>query len=85
MFIEEWVYQQLLREEERRLLYNPPPVVSVPFYKVQSEIFERTEQELLVYNMPITEILVDNSVKELQQFLDERYINTTVDRYIRSK
>lgn len=38
----------------------------VYFARVPSERFEKTAQELLSYQIPITKIIEDNSVKEAQ-------------------
>lgn len=46
------------------------PRAEVPFYTVSSEKFEKNEQELLAYEMPITKIIEDNSVKDLQEIKD---------------
>lgn len=45
----------------------------VPFYTVSSEKFEKTEQELLAYEMPITKVIEDNSVKDLQEIKDREF------------
>jgi len=49
------------------------PRAEVPFYTVSSEKFEKTEQELLAYEMPITKIIEDNSVKDLQEIKDREF------------
>lgn len=46
----------------------------VPFYTVSSEKFEKTEQELLAYEMPITKIIEDNSVKDMQEIKDREFL-----------
>jgi len=46
----------------------------VPFYTISSEKFEKTEQELLAYEMPITKIIEDNSVKDLQEIKDREFL-----------
>src|SRR5688572_1904513 len=46
----------------------------VPFYTVSSEKFEKTEQELLGYEMPITKIIEDNSVKDMQEIKDREFL-----------
>ncbi len=46
------------------------PRAEVPFFTVSSEKFEKTEQELLAYEMPITKVIEDNSVKDLQEIKD---------------
>lgn len=75
MFIEEWVYQKLLREEQEfRLLFKR---YEIPFYRIESEAFEKTEQELLVYDLPITKILEENSVKDIADLIDEQLLGST--------
>jgi hypothetical protein len=49
------------------------PRAEVPFFTISSEKFEKTEQELLAYEMPITKIIEDNSVKDLQEVKDREY------------
>lgn len=49
------------------------PRAEVPFYTVSSEKFEKTEQELMAYEMPITKIIEDNSVKDLQEIKDREF------------
>jgi hypothetical protein len=46
----------------------------VPFFTISSEKFEKTEQELLAYEMPITKIIEDNSVKDLQEIKDREFL-----------
>jgi hypothetical protein len=46
----------------------------VPFYTISSEKFEKTEQELLAYEMPITKIIEDNSVKDMQEIKDRTFL-----------
>lgn len=46
----------------------------VPFYTISSEKFEKTEQELLAYTMPITKVIEDNSVKDLQEIKDREFL-----------
>jgi hypothetical protein len=50
------------------------PRAEVPFYTISSEKFEKTEQELLAYTMPITKVIEDNSVKDLQEIKDREYL-----------
>jgi hypothetical protein len=45
----------------------------VGFYTVSSEIFQKTEQELLAYEMPITKIIEENSVKDIQEVEDREF------------
>ena len=42
----------------------------IPFFTITSEKFEKTEQELLAYEMPITKIIEENSVKDMQEIED---------------
>jgi hypothetical protein len=49
------------------------PKAEVGFYTVSSEIFQKTEQELLAYEMPITKIIEENSVKDIQEVEDREY------------
>lgn len=46
----------------------------IPFFTVSSEKFEKTEQELLAYEMPITKIIEENSVKDIQSVEDRMFI-----------
>lgn len=50
------------------------PRAEVPFYTISSEKFEKTEQELLAYEMPITKIIEDNSVKDMQEIKDREFL-----------
>lgn len=46
----------------------------IPIFTVSSERFEKTEQELLSYRMPITKVIEDNSVKDIQEVEDHRFL-----------
>lgn len=46
----------------------------IPIFTVSSERFEKTEQELLAYRMPITKVIEDNSVKDIQEIEDHRFL-----------
>jgi hypothetical protein len=50
------------------------PRAEVPFYTISSEKFEKTEQELLAYEMPVTKIIEDNSVKDMQEIKDREFL-----------
>lgn len=50
------------------------PRAEVPFYTISSEKFEKTEQELLAYEMPITKVIEDNSVKDMQEIKDREFL-----------
>jgi hypothetical protein len=49
------------------------PKAEVPFFTISSEKFEKTEQELLAYEAPITKIIEDNSVKDIQEIEDRQF------------
>jgi hypothetical protein len=49
------------------------PKAEVAFYTVASEIFQKTEQELLAYEMPITKVIEENSVKDIQEIEDREF------------
>lgn len=46
----------------------------IPFFTISSEKFEKTEQELLAYEMPITKVIEDNSVKDIQEIEDRQFL-----------
>lgn len=46
----------------------------IPFFTISSEKFEKTEQELLAYEMPITKIIEENSVKDIQEIEDRQFL-----------
>jgi len=46
---------------------------AVKFFTITSEKYQKTEQELLSYEMPITKIIEENSVKDIQKIEDERF------------
>lgn len=51
--------------------YVRAPRVAIPFYTISSEKLEKTEQELMAYgDMPVTKILEDNMVKDMQEIKD---------------
>lgn len=45
----------------------------VAFFTISSEQFQKTEQELLAYDMPITKIIEENSVKDIQEIEDREF------------
>jgi hypothetical protein len=49
------------------------PKAEIPFFTISSEKFEKTEQELLAYEMPITKVIEDNSVKDIQEIEDREF------------
>jgi hypothetical protein len=50
------------------------PRAEIAFFTISSEKFEKTEQELLAYEMPITKIIEDNTVKDIQEIEDREWI-----------
>jgi hypothetical protein len=44
----------------------------IPIFTVSSERFEKVEQELLAYRMPITKVIEENTVKDIQEIEDHR-------------
>jgi hypothetical protein len=49
------------------------PRAEAAFFTISSEKFEKTEQELLAYEMPITKVIEDNSVKDIQEIEDREF------------
>lgn len=50
------------------------PRFEIPFFTISSEKFEKTEQELLAYEMPVTKIIEENSVKDIQEIEDRQFL-----------
>jgi hypothetical protein len=50
------------------------PRAEIAFFTISSEKFEKTEQELLAYEMPITKIIEDNTVKDMQEIEDREFL-----------
>lgn len=46
----------------------------VAFFTISSEVFQKTEQELLAYEMPITKVIEENSVKDIQEIEDREFV-----------
>ena len=47
---------------------------AIPFFTISSEKFEKNEQELLAYEMPVTKVIEDNSVKDIQEIEDREFL-----------
>lgn len=47
---------------------------ALPFFKIESQKFSKSEGELLAYDYPITKIIEENSIKDLQAVEDEKFI-----------
>lgn len=50
------------------------PRAEVAFFTISSEKYEKTEQELLAYEMPVTKVIEDNSVKDIQEVEDREWL-----------
>jgi hypothetical protein len=46
----------------------------VGFHTISSEMFQKTEQELLAYDYPITKVIEENSVKDIQEIEDREFL-----------
>lgn len=46
----------------------------VQFFNISSEEFQKTEEELLAYEMPITEVIERNSIKDIQKIEDTAFM-----------
>lgn len=46
------------------------------FFTITTERYEKTEQELMAYEMPITKIIEQNAVKDIQEVEDDRFIQS---------
>lgn len=49
------------------------PKAEIAFFTISSEKFEKNEQELLAYEMPITKVIEDNTVKDIQEIEDREF------------
>jgi len=47
---------------------------ALPFFKIESEKFVKSEGELLAYDYPITKVIEENSVKDIQRVEDVKFI-----------
>lgn len=47
---------------------------ALAFFKVESEKFVKSEGELMAYDYPITKVIEENSVKDIQRIEDEKFI-----------
>jgi len=47
---------------------------ALPFFKIESEKFVKSEGELLAYDYPITKVIEENSVKDIQRIEDSKFI-----------
>jgi hypothetical protein len=49
----------------------------VPFFKIESERFRKNEAELLAFDYPVTKVIEENSVKDIQKIEDGKFIEFT--------
>lgn len=54
--------------------YVTGPRYEIGFFTISSELFEKSEQELLAYESPITKIIEENSVKDIQEEEDRIFL-----------
>lgn len=47
---------------------------AIAFYKIESEKFVKSEGELLAYDYPITKVIEENSIKDIQKVEDIKFI-----------
>lgn len=45
-----------------------------PFFKIETDKFAKSEGELLAYDYPLTRVIEENSVKDIQAVEDEKFI-----------
>ena len=53
--------------------YVSSPRYEIPFFKISSEKFTKEEAELLAYDFPITKVIEDNSIKDIQYAEDSKF------------
>lgn len=46
----------------------------IPFFKIESELFSKSEAELLAYDYPVTKVIEENSIKDIQYVEDGKFI-----------
>ncbi len=54
--------------------YVEGPRYEIPLYNISSEDFEKIEEELLAYEMPLTEVIERNSVLDIQKIEDTKFL-----------
>jgi hypothetical protein len=47
----------------------------IPFFAVASDDFQKTEEELLAYEMPLTDVIERNSIKDIQRQEDSSWMS----------
>ena len=46
----------------------------IPFFKISTPLYEKSEEELLAYEMPIMKLIEDNAVKDIHEIEDETFL-----------
>lgn len=46
----------------------------ISFYKIESDTYQKTESELLAYEMPLTELIEKNTIKDIQTIEDAGFM-----------
>lgn len=49
----------------------------IPLFKIESDRFSKEEAELLAYDYPVTKVIEENSVKDIQKVEDGKFIEFT--------
>ena len=49
----------------------------IPFFKIESDLFRKNEAELLAFDYPVTKVIEENSVKDIQKIEDSKFIEFT--------
>lgn len=49
----------------------------IPFFKIASDEFKKNEAELLAYDYPVTKVIEENSVKDIQKIEDTKFLAFT--------
>ena len=47
---------------------------ALPFFKIESQKFQKQEAELLSYDYPVTKVIEENSIKDIQKVEDSQFI-----------
>jgi hypothetical protein len=56
----------------------------IQFFNISSEEFQKTEEELLAYEMPITEVIERNSIKDIQKIEDTAFMTAVEAAVVKS-
>jgi hypothetical protein len=59
---------------EPDMSYVDAPRYEIGFFTISSEEYQKTEQELLAYESPVTKIIEENSVKDIQKVEDTKFL-----------